>query len=999
MSLLHSLIRQPVFILASALVVAGIVVPVWMSPVPVLPVSDLIRQGRRALAGGDSEKALAMATRVLDREPESVQGQMLAGDAASDLNQFLQAVEYYDRIPDLGSRLSVRARCAAGELLLMERKRILEAEAQFRRALAQNPHSAMANDRMAYLLRLGSQNRAAVRYRLALIQQGVISAYELWLLAIGDEILQDEHILEAYRTTNPENSPILAALARHAMEQQNFVVAKALLRLAVQLDPECPEPQYMLGRLIDEVGTPTAFSTWASAVPKTVFEHPELWMVFGDASARRGHTKEAVRCFWEAIRREPGHRLASYRLGQRLGELGRSDEAAPFVERSIALQEYRQAAKLAYKFQSLDRIQAAAEAARSLGLFWESYGWAVATMKIDRLSGWAASWIAQLRPVLADQPLERTAAEHSPTLTVDLSSEPLPDWSLPATNSENRSTQPLRAPPLTFVDRAADVDVCFEFFSGHDPHGKHLKKIYEVGGGGVAALDFDGDGWPDLWWTQGSDRLISRNGQPAAVPEQKLDRVFRNLRGARFSDVTSAAGVADVGFSQGISAGDFDQDGFPDVYVANIGRNRLYRNNGDGTFSDLTDFAGVGSERWTTSCMIADLNQDSLPDIFAVNYVEGDDVFERSCPNETSGASICLPQVFSASGDQVFLNDGHGHFADCSREALSDVPSGRGLGILATRGNDGEIAVFVANDGDANAYLLDSHPSRGGVPQFVDMAWSQGLAVNGNGLPEACMGVAAGDADGDGRLDIFVTNYWSESNTLYGCIDGVMFADRTDAVGLGRPSLPFLGFGTQFLDADLDGALDLVVSNGHVDVGTGAYAMRPQCFRNTGNGYFQELVSETIGPWFCGEYLGRGMARLDWNADGREEVAVSHLDAPAALLENTSVAHPDFVAIRLRGVVSDREATGATVTLRTSDRTIVRYLTAGDGYQASNEKRMVFGMGSGSVPLELTVRWPSGRQQTVSRIPVNCELIWVEGQTGPMLLPLRSVVRADGKSN
>jgi hypothetical protein len=246
------------------------------------------------------------------------------------------------------------------------------------------------------------------------------------------------------------------------------------------------------------------------------------------------------------------------------------------------------------------------------------------------------------------------------------------------------------------------------------------------------------------------------------------------------------------------------------------------------------------------------------------------------------------------------------------------------------------------------------------------------------------MGVAAGDADGDGKLDLYVTNIYAEPNTLYQQSDGGMFADATSASGLRAPSYNMLGFGTQFLDGELDGIPDLVVTNGHVDdlsYQKVPYQMPPQYFRGLGGGTFTEIPANKLGEFFAGKYLGRGLARLDWNRDGREDFVVSHLDAPVALVANTSTETGHYLAVQLRGVKSSRDAIGARVTLESAGRRRTQWLIAGDGYQASNERELIFGLGPETRVEKLEIHWPSGLTQQFVDLAADLELIFVEGSS------------------
>jgi len=379
-----------------------------------------------------------------------------------------------------------------------------------------------------------------------------------------------------------------------------------------------------------------------------------------------------------------------------------------------------------------------------------------------------------------------------------------------------------------------------------------------------------------------------------------------------------------------------------------------------------------------------------LPDLYAVNYLSGREVFTRVCRDNTGLQSPCLPVNFTAAPDQLLLNTGDGSFKNVTSAAGVAVSNGKGLGVVAADfQQSGQLNLFISNDGVPNFFFQNETEARGHPPRFTEQALPMGLALNRDGRHEACMGVAAGDADGDGLLDLFVTNFTEESNTLYKQLATGLFLDNTQSAGLVESSFQLLGFGTQFIDADLDGDLDLILTNGHVDDYRAAglmYHMHPQFFQNTGEGRYVEVPSESLGPYFQQRYLGRGLAHLDWNRDGKEDIAVSHLDAPVALLTNSSPETGHYLSVRICGVTSDRDAVGATVSLNAGGRSLVRQLTAGSGYQASNEKRLVFGLGEATVAEQLKIRWPSGLIQEVGDVPADQEILMIEGGRKPVVI-------------
>jgi hypothetical protein len=378
---------------------------------------------------------------------------------------------------------------------------------------------------------------------------------------------------------------------------------------------------------------------------------------------------------------------------------------------------------------------------------------------------------------------------------------------------------------------------------------------------------------------------------------------------------------------------------------------------------------------WTTSCTISDLNSDGLADIYDVNYLAGDDIGRRVC-TENGLPVACDPNLFAAAQDRLLQNVGNEAAIDFTGESGITKEDGKGLGILvADLLPSPSLELFVANDGEPN-FLFESD---GTGFSYSETALLSGLSLDSAGRSQACMGIASGDIDGDGDLDL--TNFYREHNTLYLQTQPGQFEESTQEFGLFAPSLKMLGFGTQMLDANLDGWLDIAVVNGHVtdlSVDGTPYRMRPQFFVNEGGKRFTELRADVAGAWFDHEQLGRSMARVDWNRDGREDFVVSHLDTPAALMTNQSIRTGNYLKLYLRGVESHRDAIGARVSLVADGRELVRELTAGDGYQASNERVLVFGLGSATNASDVRITWPSGTVQQVPDLAANSTWTIVE---------------------
>jgi ASPIC and UnbV/FG-GAP-like repeat len=501
-------------------------------------------------------------------------------------------------------------------------------------------------------------------------------------------------------------------------------------------------------------------------------------------------------------------------------------------------------------------------------------------------------------------------------------------------------------------------------------------RMFEQTGGGVGVIDFDNDGWPDLYLTQGAKWI---SDQEQCTPQSTLrDSLFRNLGGKSFKEVALQAGIAEFEFSQGISVGDINNDGFEDLYVGNIGLSRLFINNGDGTFSDQSQAIGQQQPVWTTSTVLVDLNLDGLTDIFQLNYLQGPGVFTRICNGKG-----CSPSVFEGCPNQCWLNAGDGGFVKVEA-ADGDSMSSKSLGAVALiiEGNKFP-SLFIANDQVPN-FLLSVVDKTAGAFELTDESLERGLALSSDGLAFACMGIAADDIDNNGTVDLLVTNFADEPNSVYMQDGAGLFFDGTTASGMQLSSYPYVGWGTQFIDVDRDGFSDAVVAYGHIDdyrtEGKG-YELAPQLYRNVGAGRFELVTPEKAGEFFQKMYLARSVAKLDWNKDGLMDFAVSNINSPACLVSNSSQQAGNYLNLNLIGTSSARQPIGTQVTVKTSSAQWKKQLTGGDGFQCSNQRMLQFGLGASEQIERLEVVWPSGTIETFEMPPLNSQLLLVEGQS------------------
>ena len=537
--------------------------------------------------------------------------------------------------------------------------------------------------------------------------------------------------------------------------------------------------------------------------------------------------------------------------------------------------------------------------------------------------------------------------------------------------------------PLIFLDitKQAGLDK-FHHRSGSP----EKATILETPGSGVALLDYDNDGWLDIYLVNGSTFAALKGKEPA--PRAML---LHNNHDGTFTDVTDKAGVANERWGFGVAVADYDNDGWPDLYVANFGKNRLYHNNHDGTFTDVAEKAGVTVGGWSTGPTWGDYDHDGLLDLFVPGYVK----FDPDHPPIAGQASIpvsacrfrgvsamCGPLGLPGEGDHLFHNNGDGTFSDVSRKAgVSDPQGYYGLAsVFVDVDDDGWLDLAVANDSVARYLYRNRHDGT-----FEDVSYMSGFALTDAGLPQASMGIAAGDYNRDGKVDFYVTVFSDDFNTLYRNDGNASFSEVTFLAGLGAPTIPFLGWGTGFIDFDNDGLLDIFVANGHVypwvdekDWGT-TWAQRPLLFRNLDGARFEEIPPAS-GSGLADVIPARGAAFGDLFNDGHIDVVLNNMDSCPALLRNVAKNDNHWITFKLiGGPKSPRDAIGAKVFLTTNGVRQRADVISGGSYGSSSDFRIHFGLGSSAKVAKVEIDWPSGRKEEVAVPGVDRILTVVEG--------------------
>lgn len=536
---------------------------------------------------------------------------------------------------------------------------------------------------------------------------------------------------------------------------------------------------------------------------------------------------------------------------------------------------------------------------------------------------------------------------------------------------KNRSASPVDRPPVSSRIPAKDLakfgatgdcpirltwmkntGIDFVHVSGTSEE----KPFPAANGSGIAAFDYDLDGLYDLYFATGTHFPID----PARP--SPINRMYRNLGEWRFTEVTGACGLGHNGYSAGLAVGDFDSDGFPDVYVNCYGPDVLFHNRGDGTFEMVPESSGIGDPRWGTSAAFLDYDNDGLLDIYVCNYAKWTPETNQFCGNRVKGIRIfCTPNTVAAEESALLHNEGDGTFRDASKESGISVRSGRAQGVVvADLNNDGLVDIYIGNDLHPNSLFINQ-----GGGRFADESESSGAAYDHLGRSQASMGVDAADVSRQKRLDLFVTNYEGEYNAFYKNLGNNSFLESAAPRGLAAGSLPWVGWGTALVDLDLDGWLDVIVANGHTDdnldqMGRDSpYAQPALVWRNV-SGQF-ELLEWQLGEYFRERHVGRALTVVDLDNDGDQDIVIGHQDEAPALLRNERLnsirSDSQCFSMRLVGTRSNRDAVGAAIIVDLQETSFVVPVKGGGSYLSARDPRCVMSI-DGRRSIGVTIRWP-----------------------------------------
>ncbi len=906
--------------------------------------------------------------RLAERRPGDSEVEFLLGDCERMLGHPESALAAWGRIPD-GTKRAALAALSSGRLALgLGRYRLGEACL----LRASRAGGDVADEAWRFLEFLYETSGRRDEHRAIVQMRAEQAADPSKILRVLWSIERDPYPVDGItvalakaRQSAPDDDLVWLAWANLAIRTGRFDEAGAWLDRCERARPDDPAVWSARLEWAKAVDRPDEVRRAAAHLPASGKLRATILATRAWLAARDGD-REAERSALEAILApEPAHDAALERLADLAAQAGEPGKVAELRRRKAAIDaardHYRQLINLPEMAPQAAELARTAEA---IGRWFEAKTWwALAARRDPSVGDEASAAIARL-----------AAADEAARSTDGHTLAELFGPSRPSGKAGDSGPHDLVIP--TFVDEAAARGLVFR--CDHGPSEKH--QLPETMTGGVAVLDFDGDGWLDVYAVQGGP-FPPRGGPPPFG-----DRLFRNRGDGRFQDVTATSGLAELpgGYGHGVAVGDYDNDGRPDLFLTRWRSYALYRNLGGGRFQDATAQAGLAGDRdWPTSAAWADFDNDGDLDLYVCHYLKWDaknpavcEYPERSKP----GYMYCDPLIFPALPDHVFRND-DGRFIDVTAEAGIVNRDGRGLGVLAADlDDDGKVNVFVANDLSANLFFRND----GGF-RFSEQASAAGLAASAEGGSLAGMGVACGDGDGDGRLDLAVTNFLNQATTLYHNHGGGLFSDRSAATGLAAATRQYLGFGLAALDANNDGRLDLVQANGHISDFSPSfpYEMRAQLLLGDASGHFRD-VSEQAGPPWQVLRLGRGLAVGDIDNDGRMDVLIVGQGAPLALLHNQPAPAADhFLTLALEGVASNRDGVGAKVTVTAGRRSQVAARFGGGSYLSASDPRLHFGLGPARRADRVEVRWPSGRRDSYEGLAAGAGYRLREGDPAP----------------
>jgi tetratricopeptide (TPR) repeat protein len=942
---------------------------------------ELREQAIEAQEAGQFDEAVRLFRELLLADPADHEILFHLANTYAEQGELANAIDLLSEIPAEDPDAGIPSLGVSAEWC-MRLERYDDAESRYRRILKVDPTVQVARRQLAHLLNRQGRRHEAVGLVRQLCLAGDVTQGELHSLIVQCDAMYDapgstgDGVSEPYWPIGPMGQ------ARFAFTESRFREAVELMRPAMlKAEPKDAEIAFY-GRAVAEAQDISELANWKTRVTESVKEHPDYWAALGIYLIGEAKFQEAVAALGEAIRLDPTDFRSMRRLFQAFRSLNDENKSIAWIDRYDVMKRMVRLSNLIGDAERPDPqwFKNMAAEMESVGRNLESILWSsVAAAYQNNGQQTAANLSRKMRQVIADQ--EAFPDRNQVWCQMDLVANPLPSFpdnfhSLAATTQTN--SQDASNPMPSVIDTASFRDVTGEVGLRHTYRisTDRIEKafaIYQSVGGGVAVIDFDLDGWQDFLLAQGA-------ADPPDFVAKESDQLLRTVQTNHrlgLVNVTNSAGCTDKNYTIGVTAGDWNQDGLPDLAVANLGTNRLLINQGDGTFRVRPLDERADYTLMSTSMAMGDVTGDSLPDLFSLNYLRDPELFKRPELDAAGNPLDAIgPLTLKTTRDNLYVNNDHGESLS-TLVGADDKSACTGLGVVLTsllNGRQGN-QVFIANDVRNNQLWV-----RDSANEMVDVAVPLGCAYGSLGAATAAMGVASADFDGNGAIDLHVTNFIDEPVSLFMGSDD-LFRDLHYRFNLAEASTNVLGFGTQALDYSNDGRPDIVVTNGHVEDLSARgqpFRMPLQLFSNQGNRF--ELVDMEGSETFSKPRLGRALARLDFDRNGAEDFIVTDMLDSTALVVNETATSNHWVSLILVGTTSERDAIGAKIEVFAGQEKQTGWVTAGDGFLCKNESALHFGLGKQSAITRVVVTWPTKKEQTFDSIMVDHSNLLIEDQ-------------------